>query len=115
MRSFVANVPDAAPDGTLALASAQLANGSVVEAIATLDRLVFTIALDAREDFAVRQILDLAQALRAGALLAAGRPADARAAAAELVPRLRPGLLPEILCREVLDDGADADGGPNRG
>ena len=111
MRAFIARVPDAVPDGNLALAAAQLAAGAAVDAVATLDRLIFTISLDAREDFGILQIRDLAEAIRCKALLAAGRPADARAAAAELLPRLTPGLLPSILCREVIGAGGGA-GGP---
>jgi tRNA A-37 threonylcarbamoyl transferase component Bud32 len=102
MRALIKAAPDAAAETTIALGAAQLASGAPIDAIATLDRLMFTIAIDAREDFAVRQMLDLAQALRARALVAAGRPADARAAASELLSRLTPGLLPAILCHEVL-------------
>jgi hypothetical protein len=103
MRALIKAAPDAASEANVALAAAQLATGAPADALATLDRLVFTLALDACEDFAARQALDLAQALRAKALLAAGRPADARAAATELLPRLTPGLLPAILAQEALN------------
>jgi hypothetical protein len=103
MRALIESAPDAAAEANLALAAAQLASGAPVDAISTLDRLIFTIALDAREDFAARQARDLAQALRAKALLVAGRAAGASNAAAELLPRLTPRLLPAILCHEVLE------------
>jgi hypothetical protein len=102
MRLLITHEPEATAMARAALGAVLLGTGKPSEAADELDRLTATLLIEARTDFAVRQVLDLVQALRAKALLAAGRPADARAAASELLTRLTPGLLPAILCHEVL-------------
>lgn len=99
--------PDAAAEATLAAAATHLGLADPRAALAVLDPLVATLAPEARVDFFARQHLDLAHGLRAKALLAAGQPHEAAAAAGELLRTATPGLLPAILAREVLDSTSD--------
>jgi len=103
MQAAIADWPDAEREGRTALAAAQLAGGSAEEAKTTLDRLVDDLEVPAREDFAAHQLLHLARALRAQALLAAGRGPEARSEAETLLASPIPGLLPSNLTHEVLE------------
>ena len=105
MRAAVERNPDAAWEGQVALAAALLGLGNPREALASLERTVGSLDLLSRDDFMTRQVLDLAGALHAKALLAAGQRAQAMRAASALLPRLRAGLLPRIVVDEVLGGG----------
>ncbi len=102
MKVFVAANPDAATEGRLALAAAELSEGRAEEALAVLDRQITVLEMISRDDFFNHQLLDLARALRCKALLATGRGAAAKKVAEELSARLTPGLLPAHLAREVI-------------
>ncbi len=101
-RSVVDN-PDAAWEGQVALAAAQLGNGKPREAAAALERTIGSLEQLSRDDFLNRQVLDLARGLHVKALFAAGDKARALTEARKVRPTLRNGLLPAILVDEVLD------------
>lgn len=103
MRAAIALWPDAEGEGRAALAAAQLGQGQPDDALATLDGLVAALEAPAREDFAAYQVLHLARALRACALVAVGRLPEARAEAEALLTSASPGLLPSNLAHEVLE------------
>ncbi|HHQ49621.1 MAG TPA: serine/threonine protein kinase, partial [Acidobacteria bacterium] len=103
MRRGVQDNPDAIPDFRVAEAAAQLGLGHPDAAVVLLDKLLPWLRTAATNDFANHQILDLARALHATALLATGDRAAARTEAHSLLPTLTPGLLPAHLVREVLD------------
>ncbi|MBI4917294.1 MAG: hypothetical protein HY825_15760, partial [Acidobacteria bacterium] len=96
--------PDAQAEARLAKAAVLIATGHGGESVSELDSLMLLLRPDAGSSLRLRQLLDLAQALRAKALLAAGRRAEAAAEARRLAGTLRPGLLPAILAAEVLRD-----------
>lgn len=100
MSLLATSAPETAAESQVALAAGLLGQGRPGEAVDTLESLIQTLEYDARDDFANRQTLDLARAVRVKALVAAGRP-SAAAEAAALLPTLTPGLLPSILAREV--------------
>lgn len=100
--------PDVAPEFRLARAAALLGTGRSREALEAATGLVNVLQEPARVDFAGKQTLDFAEALRAKALAASGDSTRARAEASALAGRLRPGLLPRILVDEVLRGGASA-------
>ncbi|HYN42655.1 MAG TPA: serine/threonine-protein kinase [Thermoanaerobaculia bacterium] len=100
--------PDVAAEFRLARAAALLGTGRNREALEAATGLVNVLQEPARIDFAQRQTLDLAEALRVKALAAAGDATRAREEATALAGRLRPGILPRILVEEVLRDGAPA-------
>ncbi|MGV8040059.1 MAG: protein kinase [Thermoanaerobaculaceae bacterium] len=100
MRQLAKAAPETAAESQVAMAAALLGQGRPSEAIDTLESLIETLEYDARDDFANRQTLDLARAVRVKALAAVRRPSAVTEAAA-LVRRLTPGLLPSILAREV--------------
>jgi len=104
MRRFVDGNPDAAWAGRLALAAAELGAGRAVAAAEALGVAVADLEPVSRDDFANRQLLDLARGLRVKALLASGDHAAALAEARRVRPTLRAGLLPAILVDEVLRD-----------
>lgn len=107
------SAPETAAESQVALAAALLGQGRPREAVDTLESLIQTLEYDARDDFANRQTLDLARAVRVKALVAAGRP-SAAAEAAALLPTLTPGLLPSILAREVASPPAPRRATPTR-
>ncbi len=94
--------PDAAAEGRLAAAAAELGLGRPGEAHRRLAALTPALAELARDDFFFRQLLDLARALEAEAALEAGDPDTARRLARAALPELAPGLLPSRILREVL-------------
>jgi hypothetical protein len=96
--------PDAQAEARLAKAAVLIATEHGGEAISELDSLALVLRPEAGSSLRLRQLLDLARALHAKALLAAGRRAEAAAEARALVNTLRPGLLPAILAGEVLRD-----------
>lgn len=100
--------PDAAAEFRLARVAALLGLGRAREAVEAAAGLVNVLQEPARIDFAQRQTLDLAEALRVKALADAGDATRAREEAMALAGRLRPGLLPRILVDEVIRDGAAA-------
>ncbi|MGV8041262.1 MAG: tetratricopeptide repeat protein [Thermoanaerobaculaceae bacterium] len=102
MARLVDDSPDAAPAGRLALAAAQIATSRLPEALATLDRVILDLAPAARVDFASYQFQGLARAMEAKARLLSGEKAAAKALARALLPQFDRGLLPSVLCREVL-------------
>lgn len=106
MEHYIRGGSEGAPLGRAALAAVQLATGASTEALHLLDRLVLELQRDATWDLRARQYQDLARALRAHALAAAGRPEQARAEAERLLATRRPDLLPAILARELLDQRA---------
>jgi hypothetical protein len=97
--------PDAATEFRLARAAALLGAGRALEALEAATGLVNVLQEDARVDFASRQTLDFAEALRVKALAEAGQAGRAREEAGRLRGRLRPGLLPRALVDEVLRTG----------
>lgn len=113
MRLLARSAPEVAAESQAALAAALLGRGRPAEAVETLESLIQTLEYDARDDFANRQTLDLACALRVTALAAARRP-SAVAEAAALVRTLTPGLLPSILAREVASTRGPRGLGPGR-
>ena len=94
--------------GRVALAAALMAGDRASEALAELDRLIAELEPGSRYDFVDREVLDLARAVRATALLDSGDSAAARNAARQLAPHLGSGTLPEILVLEVLDRTANS-------
>jgi hypothetical protein len=96
--------PDARFEAKLARAAVLLANDRGADAVSELEALVLLVRPEAGSKLHRRQVLDLARALQAKALLAAGRRAEAAAKARGLVRTLRPGLLPAILAAEVLSE-----------
>ena len=94
--------PDAASEFALAEGAALLGLGRAQEAVARIGQLIARLEPLSRDDFAEHQVLDLAEAIHAKALLAAGERRLALAEARTLRPTLRPGLLPRILVDEVL-------------
>jgi hypothetical protein len=104
MRRLGVEWPDAAFEARLALGASLLGLGRSGEAVSELDALVVSLDVVTRDDFALRQTLDLARAIRLKALAAAGRGAEAAREGRALRPSLRPGLLPRILVEEVLRD-----------
>ena len=102
MREAITAMPDAAAEARLALAAVLLDRGASSAALAVIDDAAATLEPEARTDFCRRQLFDLGRGLRSKALLAAGRPAEARVTAGALLARATPGLLPAILADEVL-------------
>jgi hypothetical protein len=98
--------PDAAWEGRLAQAAAQLGLGLHKDALGTLASLLASLETVSRDDFMNRQVLDLARGLYVKALWQAGSQAQAMSEARAIRPMLRDGLLPAILVDEVL---AEAD------
>lgn len=98
--------PDVAAEFRLARVAALLGLGQAREAVEAAAGLLNVLQEPARVDFAQRQTLDLAEALRVKALAAAGDTTRAREEGTALAGRLRPGILPRILVDEVLRDGA---------
>ena len=94
--------PDAALECRLAKGAAMLGLGHPRRAAAWLGQVVALLRPVSGDDFSNRQVLDLARAVEAKALLAAGDRTRALAEAESLRPQLRPGLLPRILIDEVL-------------
>ena len=108
MEQFVMTQVDAAFEGRLALAAAQLGISRADRALETLEQLTVDLELASRDDFSNLQLLRLARALHTRALLDAGFLDHARREAAELASTLDPSLLPGILVAEVLRDTAPA-------
>jgi hypothetical protein len=102
MQRLAAAEPAAAPEAWIAAAAVQLATGHALESVTTLDKVMASLAGEAREDFAAFQTLGLARALRCHARLAAGQAAAARHEAESLTATLTPGLLPATLVGEVM-------------
>jgi hypothetical protein len=94
--------PDAVSEFDLAHAAALLGLGKARQAATELGGLIARLEPVARDDFANRQVLDLAKSVHVKALLAAGDRRLAFAEARSLRPTLRPGLLPRILVDEVI-------------
>ncbi len=107
MTTFTRDNPDVALVGEVARAASMLGLGRAVPALAEVERVI--PALEAQEvdpdvvdPYSLRQVLDLARALRVTALAQAGRRAEAVAEARRLRAVLRPGLLPARLVGEAL-------------
>jgi serine/threonine-protein kinase len=115
MRRLAIDRPDAEREARLALGAALLGLGRPREAVTELNELVASLEVPARDDFALRQTLDLARAIRLKALAAAGRGAEAAREGLALGSSLRPGLLPRILVEEVLGEAGPARGGEAAG
>ena len=98
--------PDAAMECDLARAMALLALGRTSAAVQATLSVVTYLKPRCAYDFMLYQLLGLARACNAKALLAAGRRDEAIREAKLLHASLRPGLLPAILVGEVLRDGA---------
>ncbi len=112
MQRAIEDNPDAAMEGRLALAAVQSSLGHHREALATLGASLAALEPASSDDFMNKQLLDLAQAVRAKLLLAAGDGAAARREALRLQPALRPGLVPAVLVGEVLRATSTAVGAP---
>ncbi len=83
--------------------------GRPLEAASLLNDIAAHMEFTTPDDFEEQQGRDLARAIYAKALLAAGERDQAVRLARRSQPRLRPGLLPRILVDEVLRSGT-ADG-----
>jgi tetratricopeptide (TPR) repeat protein len=93
---------EAAHEHQVARGAALLGLGRPVDALEALNAAVVQLQHEARVEFAHRQNLQLARALRAVALEAAGSDDAARQEGRALAPELTPGLLPARLVGEVL-------------
>ncbi len=102
MDTFFDLNPEAIFEGRLARATALLGVSRNAEALDELNLLIELLEFPSKDDFSNYQILDLTRAVRVVALEADGQDDRARTEAAELLPRLTPGLLPAILVEEVL-------------
>ena len=102
MAAFADANPDAEGEGRLAQAAALLALDRPAEAVEVLEAMIVVLAPASRDDFLNRQLLELARALHATALLAAGERNRAIGIGHQLVPELDPELLPGRLVHEVL-------------
>jgi hypothetical protein len=102
MERLSATMTDADADIRLALAAALLATGRSDACLSACYQASAKLEPAARLSFESRQHLQLSRALEAKALLAAGRPAEARARAAELLETATPGLLWSNLAKEVV-------------
>ena len=94
--------PDAAGECLIARAMARLSLGHPNAAVSDCLEAERRLSGRAPCEFWTYQTMQLAQACHATALLAAGRTRDAKALADEILPRLRPGLLPYLLAQQVL-------------
>ncbi len=103
MREGARENPDAVLDFRVAEAAARLGLGHPGDAVILLERLDPGLRQEAIEGFRDHQLLDLARALHARALLAAGKPSAAGTEARALLPALTPDLLPARLAGEVLE------------
>jgi Protein kinase domain len=108
MRRLIVRDPDAAWEGRLALAAAQLGTGREQDAVVTLGNTIAGLEPLSRDDFMNRQVLDLARGLYVKALSAAGERGQAIAEARRVRPLLRDSLLPAILVDEVVARYAQA-------
>jgi tRNA A-37 threonylcarbamoyl transferase component Bud32 len=106
MELFVKTQDDAVFDGRLALSAAQLGAARPTLALETLEQLTVDLEIASRDDFSNLQLLRLARAMHARALLDAGFTDQARQEAATLAATLDPSLLPGILVAEVLRETA---------
>ncbi len=102
MRSSIALNPDSFNLGTVALGAVLVANGRPEAALTELDLVISILSPTSKWDYADAQVLELARAMRAVALEAAGDRDGASREAGALAPRLDPNLLPGTLVREVL-------------
>lgn len=102
MNALVENNPDVEFEGKLARAAALLGVGESGRALDEIAVVTQQMEFPSRDDFAVRQLVNLAQAMRVVALRADGQVDRARTDAARLQATLTPGLLPAILVEEVL-------------
>lgn len=102
MADFAQRYPDASVEGRLAGAAAAIGNGRSRQALDDLNLLTQQLSFPARDDFALRQLLDLAQALRIVALQADGQVGRAQVEAQNLRPSLTDALLPAILVDEII-------------
>ena len=94
--------PDAAGECLIARAMARLSLGHPNAAVSDCLEAERRLSGRAPCEFWTYQTMQLAQACHATALLAAGRTQEAKALADEILPKLRPGLLPYLLARQVL-------------
>lgn len=90
-------------EGFLALAAVRLGLGRPAEALQVLVPLEERLGREACTSLNARQLWHLCRALHARALLDAGDGAAARSLARDLLAECRPGLLPAVVAREVLD------------
>jgi len=102
MRKGAEANPDAVAWFRVAEAAAQLGLGHPDTTVLLLDHLEPGLRQAATNDFGDHQLLGLARALRATALLASGDTTRARVQATALLHTLTPGLLPAKLAAEVL-------------
>ncbi len=94
--------PDAAGECLIARAMARLSLGHPNAAVSDCLEAERRLSERAPCEFWAYQTMQLARACHAKALLASGRTQDAAALAKEILPKLRPGLLPYLLVRQVL-------------
>ena len=94
--------PDAAGECLIARAMARLSLGHPDEAVSDCLEAERRLSERAPCEFWAYQTMQLARACHAKALLAAGRQDDAVALARDILPRLRPGLLPYLLAKQVI-------------
>ncbi len=94
--------PEALHEFRIGAAAAHLGLGRPGEALLILERIDPGLRSASADDFEIHQLLDLARALHARALLAAGHPEKARAEARTLLQALTPGRLPARVVEEVL-------------
>jgi len=94
--------PDAAGECLIARAMARLSLDHPNEAVTDCLEAERRLSERAPCEFWAYQTMQLARACHAKALFASDRHEDARALAKEILPRLRPGLLPYVLAKQVL-------------
>ncbi|MFN7986330.1 MAG: serine/threonine-protein kinase [Thermoanaerobaculia bacterium] len=102
MTAFVESARDGEQEGRLALAAALLAAGRAREAASRCEALESGLLAESRGSFERLQQLRMARAIRAKALLAAGKATAASDVARDLLASSRPGLVWTNLAREVL-------------
>ncbi len=102
MQASIADNPDAVWESRLALGAALLAEGRTAEAVGSLRSTTSTLEPFARTNFALKQVLVLAQAVLATAMAEDGDGEQAGVIAAGVLQHGEPRSLAAALSREVL-------------
>lgn len=102
LESSLRDSPDAALEIALARCAVLLGLGRSRESLGEITRTVETWEVRSRDDFMIRQTLELARALQVQALVATGQLDRAQQTGRSLRKLLRKGLLPAVLVDEAL-------------